>query len=119
MKYSSLLLLFALLVGPLAAANYAVEPAANPNVATVPAAGLSTALMSSSPDSAFTLPGPEQGNVDIADSSANDICYKIRAYIFKRDDDHAPELVGSTTCGPRQPHAKNALWPEAKLVPAK
>jgi len=119
MKYPSLLLLFALLVGPLAAANYAVEPAANPNLATVPAAGLSTALLSSSPDSAVAWLGTKQGNVDIAGSSANDICYKIRAYIFKRDDDHAPELVGSTTCGPRQPHAKNALWPEAKLVPAK
>jgi len=48
----------------------------------------------------------------------DDICYKIRAYIFKRDDDHAPELAGSTTCGPRQPRAQNAVWPKARLVPA-
>jgi len=48
----------------------------------------------------------------------DDICYKIRAYIFKRDDDHAPEFVRSTTCGPRKPHAKDATWPKAKLVPA-
>jgi hypothetical protein len=47
------------------------------------------------------------------------ICYKIRAYIFKRDDDHAPQFVKSTTCGPRQAHAKNALWPKAGIVPAK
>jgi hypothetical protein len=53
----------------------------------------------------------------IADDS--DICYKIRAYIFERDDDHAPKLVGSTTCGPKAPHTKNAAWPDAKLVPAK
>jgi hypothetical protein len=49
----------------------------------------------------------------------DDVCYKIRAYIFKRDDDHAPQLVGSTTCGPRKPHTKDAKWPDAKLVPAK
>lgn len=47
-----------------------------------------------------------------------DICYKIRAYIFKRDDDHAPEMVRSTTCGPRIPHQKNVTGPKAKLVPA-
>ena len=56
---------------------------------------------------------------DIALATDNDgICYKIRAYIFKRDDDHAPEFVRSTTCGPRQPRAKNAAWPKARLVPA-
>ena len=48
-----------------------------------------------------------------------DICYKIRAYIFQRDDDHAPEMVRSTTCGPRIPHTKNIAGPKAKLVPAK
>ena len=47
------------------------------------------------------------------------VCYKIRAYIFKRDDDHAPEFVRSTTCGPGTPHTKNTAWPKAKLVPAK
>ena len=55
---------------------------------------------------------------DAAVLPPNDICYKIRAYIFKRDDDHAPELVRSTTCGPRIPHTKNITWPKAKLVPA-
>jgi hypothetical protein len=48
----------------------------------------------------------------------DDICYKIRAYIFKRDDDHVPLYVRSTTCGPRQPRQKNAVWPKARLVPA-
>lgn len=56
---------------------------------------------------------------DIARAGANQgICYKIRAYIFKRDDDHAPQLVRSTTCGPGQPRAKDAVWPKARLVPA-
>jgi hypothetical protein len=44
---------------------------------------------------------------------ADDICYRIRAYIFQRDDDHAPKLVGSTTCGPLQPHTRDATWPPA------
>jgi len=46
---------------------------------------------------------------------SDNICYRIRAYLFKRDDDHAPQFVGSTTCGPRQPRARNTLWPEAHL----
>jgi hypothetical protein len=56
---------------------------------------------------------------DIARAGANEgICYKIRAYIFRRDDDHAPQLVRSTTCGPGQPRAKDAVWPKARMVPA-
>ena len=63
----------------------------------------------------------------VATESRNDIaragggegtCYKIRAYIFKRDDDHAPQFVRSTTCGPGQPRAKDAVWPKARMVPA-
>ncbi len=56
---------------------------------------------------------------DIARAGTNaGICYKIRAYIFKRDDDHAPQLLRSTTCGPAQPRAKNIVWPKARMVPA-
>ncbi len=62
---------------------------------------------------------PAQTRDENALSTPDDVCYKIRAYIFKRDDDHAPELVGSTTCGPRKAQAKDAVWPKAKLVPAK
>jgi len=46
------------------------------------------------------------------------VCYRIRAYIFKRDNDHAPELKSSTTCGPRQPRAKDIRTPDARLLPA-
>ena len=49
---------------------------------------------------------------------SDDVCYKIRAYIFRRDDDHAPQFVRSTTCGPRKPHTKDAAWPKARVVPA-
>lgn len=56
---------------------------------------------------------------DIARASAGEgICYKIRAYIFRRDDDHAPQFVRSTTCGPGQPRTKDAVWPKARIVPA-
>ena len=55
---------------------------------------------------------------EVEPQASDAVCYKIRAYIFKRDDDHAPEFVRSTTCGPRKPHAKDAKWPDAKLVPA-
>jgi hypothetical protein len=51
-------------------------------------------------------------------SGSDNICYKIRAYIFKRDDDHAPVLKGSTTCGPRQPRARDVGAPKVRLVPA-
>ena len=51
-------------------------------------------------------------------SDNDDVCYKIRAYIFKRDDDHAPELVRSTTCGPRKPHTKDTKWLPARVIPA-
>ncbi|MGB9253751.1 MAG: hypothetical protein WCC25_02845 [Candidatus Korobacteraceae bacterium] len=61
---------------------------------------------------------PASPRDDAAVLPYGDICYKIRAYIFKRDDDHAPEMVRSTTCGPRIPHQKNVTGPKAKLVPA-
>jgi hypothetical protein len=64
----------------------------------------------------FARLGPQQNRDSAGESDG--ICYKIRAYIFKRGDDHAPELAGSTTCGPRQPHAKEVVWPKARLVPA-
>jgi hypothetical protein len=61
-------------------------------------------------------PGPPATHT--AKAPSDDVCYKIRAYIFKRDDDHAPEYVGTTTCGPGSPHAKSVVEPKVKLVPA-
>ncbi len=61
---------------------------------------------------------PASPRDDAAVLPYGDICYKIRAYIFKRDGDHAPEIVRSTTCGPRIPHQKNVDGPPAKLIPA-
>ncbi len=50
-------------------------------------------------------------NSDSAGTPSDEVCYRIRAYIFKRDDDHAPKLVGSTTCGPRQPATRDVTAP--------
>ena len=107
MSLPSLLLLALLLTAPLAATDNA-QPGQ-----------IQTADLLASETSAAQQPHallPRQSKSDFADES-DGICYKIRAYIFKRDDDHAPEMVGSTTCGPRQPHAKNVVWPKARLVP--
>jgi hypothetical protein len=63
--------------------------------------------------------GSIAGGRDQSLAGGDDICYRIRAYIFKRDDDHAPKFVGSTTCGPRQPRARSAVAPKAHFEPLK
>ena len=95
-----------------APADRAVQPAGIATVENLPS------LNESGGPQSFQL-SPAETPDDIALSPSDDVCYKIRAYIFKRDDDHAPELVGSTTCGPRKAQAKDAASPGAKLVPAK
>ncbi|MGA3315019.1 MAG: hypothetical protein ABSC64_01125 [Candidatus Korobacteraceae bacterium] len=79
-------------------------------------AGLNSAMATAS--GRRPLVATESPN-DIARAGDHEgICYRIRAYIFKRDDDHAPQFVRSTTCGPGQPRAKDAVWPKARMVPA-
>jgi len=113
MPHTSLLLLAIVLLASNAIAvaqSKSSEPA--PMIAT---AGDIAPLGNSAAVHAFRFIPPESS---VYGAPSGDICYKIRAYIFKRDDDHAPEFVRSTTCGPRIPHEKNAAWPKAKLVPA-
>jgi hypothetical protein len=110
MRLPSLLLLSLLLAAPLAG----IEPA---QPASPPPVQLQTADVLPAPSAdaqQFLVPGQSD---DFA-AEGDNICYKIRAYIFKRDDDHSPELTGSTTCGPSQPHAKSVTAPKARLVPA-
>jgi hypothetical protein len=105
-------LLSLVLTAPLAATD-TTQPAA-------PTAAIQTPDLLSAPSTTAQLPLTRlnrQGAADLA-GDGNDICFKIRAYIFKRDDDHAPELAGTTTCGPSQPRAKDVAWPKARLVPA-
>jgi hypothetical protein len=99
-----------------AAADRAAQPA-EPSAMSATVENFAPLSESGEPQS-FQL-SPAKTPDDIALSPSDDVCYRIRAYIFKRDDDHAPELVGSTTCGPRKAQAKDAAWPKAKLVPAK
>ncbi len=108
MRLTGLLLLPFLSVAPLAASD-TVQPASPP--AQVQADAFAEQMTN-----AQQVFAPQQREDLVGESDG--ICYKIRAYIFKRDDDHAPELTGSTTCGPRQPRAKNVAWPKARLVPA-
>jgi len=101
-----------------AALSHAVQPpdALDSPVVSSNFAGLNSPMATAS--APRTLVAAESPH-DIARSSADHgICYKIRAYIFKRDDDHAPQFVRSTTCGPGQPRAKDAVWPKARMVPA-
>ena len=46
------------------------------------------------------------------------VCYKMRTYIFERNDDAAPKLVRETTCPPVRPHL-NKSHARARMIPAK
>lgn len=113
MSFPSLLLVSLLWVVPLAATD-AAQPAS-------PSTQQPTAELLAAAPAYWTQPPlaqlASQMPSDLARQS-DGICYKIRAYIFKRDDDHAPELAGTTTCGPSQPRAKEVVWPKARLIPA-
>ena len=113
MGLTSLLLLASLLTAPLAAADTLQGASSS---AQVRAAEDLAAEVATAKDEAGQFAFARKGD-DIA-TDADGICYKIRAYIFKRDDDHAPELTGTTTCGPKQPRAKDVVSPGARLVPA-
>jgi hypothetical protein len=115
MTVTSLLLLSSLLAAPLAATDTAQTALAANQAVQIATANVFAAQTAG--DRRFLTQLVPQQSADFAGES-NGICYKIRAYIFKRNDDRAPEFTGSTTCGPRQPHAKNVVWPKARLVPA-
>jgi len=101
-----------------AAADRAAPPAQPAEPSAMVAAAENLPPLNESTLQSFQLT-PAETRDDNALSPSDDVCYKIRAYIFKRDDDHAPEFVRSTTCGPRKAREKDAAWPKAKLVPAK
>jgi hypothetical protein len=101
-----------------AALGHASPPPATPDSSVISSnlAGLNSPMATASGQRSFVLSESLHG---IARAGAGEgICYRIRAYIFKRDDDHAPQFVRSTTCGPGQPRAKDAVWPKARFVPA-
>jgi len=110
------LLGFALLmVASLDAATKPAQPAAKPDASAQ--TWVFNAPNVQLPDISVSVVLPEDLAGDELGESGG-ICYKIRAYIFRRDDDHAPELIGSSTCGPRQAQFKDAGRPQPRLVPA-
>ncbi len=76
-----------------------IGPAPNPNAAAQPAPATND---------------PMQITQNLSNSAAP-VCYKIRAYIFERNDGAAPRLARETTCPPVHPKLNRA---KAKLVPA-
>jgi len=115
MPLTSLLLLSMIMsAGVATAAQPAQSVASAPMVASVE----NPPLLDGSGDAQPFQLTPTEPRANNGLSPSGDICYKIRAYIFRRDDDHAPEFVRSTTCGPLKPRAKDAAWPKARLVPA-
>ena len=110
----TILLFFAMVLIATAAVGAAQTTTASP------ARMIATAGPQNSPDTgdgsqSFQLTPTASGDDGVILPS-NDVCYRIRAYIFKRDDDRAPELVGSTTCGPRKPRTKNVGGAKAKSI---
>ena len=99
------------------ALGLAAQTAAEGRTSSQPQMGATAQLPSLPPVQSWPVIPWRMENFGMAPQS-HEICYRIRAYIFRRDDDHAPQLAGSTTCGPRQPQAKNVHWPKARLVPA-
>ncbi len=113
MPLASLLLFSMVLSAPVALVQPA-QPCSRwePNRATI-----WRTIAGAIPAQSFQL-SPATPADDIAVTPSGNVCYKIRAYIFKQDDDHPPEFVRSTTCGPNKPHTKDAVWPKAGVVPA-
>jgi hypothetical protein len=116
MRFTSLLLLSIFLAASVAVAAPVPQSAESaPMIAT--AENLAPLVNSATLRShRFTPSQPLGGN---SLGSSDGICYKIRAYVFKQDDDRAPEFLRSTTCGPRPPHTADAQWPKAKVIPEK
>lgn len=46
------------------------------------------------------------------------VCYTMRSYMFERQDDLAPEMVGMTTCTPAKATTSKRIFHPGKLVPA-
>jgi hypothetical protein len=67
----------------------------------------------------FTI-HPESATISAKDlePARSGICYKIRAYIFERQDDAAPKFVRETTCPPVRPRLNRSEMPKARVIPA-
>ncbi len=51
--------------------------------------------------------------------TGNDVCFKLRVYLFQRYDDAAPTFVRETTCTTARPYLhRTRKAPKARLIPA-
>lgn len=56
--------------------------------------------------------------VDLRDEARKQTCFTMRSYIFEREDEHSPELVGVTKCDPGRSVTQKHVKIRARLVPA-
>lgn len=76
------------------------------------------ALASSSPQTPASTAPTSLGYTAGAADSGPAVCYKMRSYIFARNDDAAPKLVRETTCSTARPRLNRSKLPKARIVPA-
>ena len=74
-----------------AALGHAVQPAATVDK-SIPASNMVAPGMPLAASGQLPSVVPESRNDIALATDNNGICYKIRTYIFKRDDDHAAQL---------------------------
>ncbi len=83
----------------------------------LPLAFLALASSSSPQTPAITRQASLEFTTGAADSGPA-VCYKMRSYIFARNDDAAPKLVRETTCSTARPRLNRSKSPKARIVPA-
>ena len=102
----SLLLLSMVLSAPSAATQTAVVPGDPP---------VAESTVVNAEDSRIVVEPQSMPFDAIEVHPGDDICYKIRAYIYSTGP--APKLLRETTCGPKRPAARNVEGAKPKLVP--
>ncbi len=82
-------------------------------------------LASASPAPIASQPQPAASPTQVSDftlrsgsAERDSICYKMRTYIFERNDGDAPRLVRETTCPPVKPKLNHSRLPKARIIPA-
>lgn len=74
------------------------------------------------PGDAAIQPAPATGDPIVFTQTARNadqsICYKIRAFIFERNDGAAPKLVRETTCPRAKPRMERSKTPQPRMIPA-
>ena len=86
--------------------------------ALVVLASVSSAPVASQPQPAGTPIQVSDFTFQNGSAERDNICYKMRTYIFERNDGDAPKLVRETTCSPIKPKLNHSRLPKARMIPA-